>query len=226
MRLTVGLFVALLCIGCGSQQPSAEVTKQPAAATDAAKPAASRAELPEGFHEAAAKDGSFTIGLPAGWVPLTGDSQETTELRVKLEKDRSAMASQIDQINQIESVKVYAVDTTLLSDKPVFVDNVNVNVQPGDTPTFTDEAVADLTATFKQMFDDPGLTAGLVDVGGEKVYRYKAKAKSGGADYDILGFQYLHDKKVYTITISCASGKMAEREKLFDQIGKSLRFKG
>ncbi|MBX3111180.1 MAG: hypothetical protein KF857_04155 [Fimbriimonadaceae bacterium] len=222
MRYCVPLFVALCAVGC-QPAPQASAPSKDSAAPQKEAPAATAAPTDGGG--LAAKDGSFTITLPTGWGPMMGDSAEAKAMKEKVAKSKPGMAAQMEGMAGVPAVLFIGLDGSKLDDKSDFVDNVNVNVQDSGQSEWQESSVAEVTKILKEGLSDPALEAKLVDVGGKKVLRYKATMKLGAASYQILGYQYLHNKKVYTVTVSCGADKLAEREKGFDAIASSLKFK-
>lgn len=226
MRFFVPLLAVLCVVGC-QQAPEAPATKSADPAKDAPKeaPKETKAAEPTSEGVVAAKDGSFTITLPKGWAPTTGDTPAAKEMKEKVLKTRPDMAGQMEAMGSMSAVLLIAMDSAKLEDKGDFVDNVNINVQDSQQTEWQDSNLAEVTKVLKEALSDPALSAGLVTVDGHKVLRYTATMKMGGASYQLVGYQYLHNKKVYTVTVSCGAGKLAEREKAFDTIATSLKFK-
>lgn len=181
--------------------------------------------LPDGLSLAEASDGSFTIGLPKGRVPLTGEADVTKDLWAKLQTEQPLTAQRLSIVAHNPMIQFMAVDTALLGGKAEFVDNVNVNTQPTTLNEWTPAAIKPVTQKFIELFHDKGITSGIVTVDGHNVFRYRSKVEAGEPDYEVVGYQYVHNKRLVTVSVSCATGKMGGREKLFDQIASSVRFK-
>ena len=213
------LLAALCLVGCQSAPEAAAPKTGGTTGTtkEAPKDAPAKGSV-------AAKDGSFTITLPEGWGPVTGDTPEAKDMKDKAQKAKPEMAAQMESMSAMPAVLLIGLDGGKLADKD-FVDNVNVNEQDSKQTEWQDSKVTEVTNLLKQVLGDPNLAASLVTVDGKKVLRYTATLKMGTSSYQILGYQYLHNSKVYTVTVSCGAGKMSEREKVFDGIASSLRFK-
>lgn len=225
MRAAALLFFGIALVGCQSTPP-VTAKDNPAPPAQAEKPKeAAKESKPTEPGLAIAKDESFTLVLPKGWVPLTGEAKETIALKMKMSQSDPQMAQRLTLITDNPMVLFYAVDTALMDGKTEFVDNLNVNVQETKTTTWTEASAKEVAEYFKKLFEDNYLTYKLVDVEGQKVFRYRYRVAQGGQAYENIGYQYLHANKVYTVTLSSGYGKMNAREKEYDKIGTSLRFK-
>lgn len=222
---------SLALVGCGKSEPTTSTTggSEPAKTSDGgeAKPAASN-EPAEGWKRITSKSGGFTIDVPEAWSPVDSENPEFKAFMDKLQKSNPGMAASLSSQDNFE---LFVMDISDGSADDGFSDNINCIMQAGGPEKITDAVLESAgKEVVKQMPSKVPFTTEIIDLAGTRALRYKGtmtmnNPNGGEISTDILGTILVHNKQVFTFTISCGKGQQAGKMADFEKMMASLSLK-